>query len=213
MKSIPKQAFVFIAAGSYLLLGGVAGYLTANALALLILGIVRFRSDRERKAAVLIAVSVLALIINQLGLVVAIVLLSLGVFYMKAKPPGPGNFVSRHRLLLHLRLDQPSWILRSMAYWHAFGEIRVDLTMAVPEERETTVVLQGIMGDVEWIVPEDYGLQIEASVLLGQIGWNAQQEGGMAQRIYWRSPDYDQKAHQLKLQLFYLVGNIKIRSM
>ncbi|MBN2982706.1 cell wall-active antibiotics response protein LiaF [Cohnella algarum] len=213
MKSISNQALVFIAAGCYLMLGGIAGYLTANTIVLLVLGVDRFKRDRNRLAAVLIAIAVLTLIINEFGLVVAIVLISLGLFYRKTKPQAGGNFVSRHRLLLHLRLDRPSWILRSMAYWHAFGESRVDLTMAVPEERETTVVLQGIVGDAEWIVPEDYGLQIEASVLLGQIHWNAIQEGGVAQKVVWRSPDYEQKEHQVKLQLFYLVGNIRIRQM
>ncbi|MCC3377031.1 cell wall-active antibiotics response protein LiaF [Cohnella sp. REN36] len=211
MKNLSKTSMVLIAAGLYLALGGLAGYATMNAVLLLWLGIDRYRFDRSRLAVALIAICAIILVANNIGLVLVLVLVSLAIYFLKAKPPARGNYVSRHRPILNLRLDQPSWVMHSMGYWHLFGEIRMDLSRAVPEEKETTIVLQGVVGDIDLIVPEDYGLQIESNVLVGQVAWNGKQENGMMHRIDWRSPDYDKQAYQVKLQLFYLAGNIRIR--
>ncbi|MBB6674984.1 cell wall-active antibiotics response protein LiaF [Cohnella nanjingensis] len=211
MKNLSKTSMVLIAAGLYLALGGLAGYATINAILLLWLGIERYRFDRSRLAIALIAISAIILVASNMGLVLVVILISLGIYFLKAKPPAKGNYVSRHRPILNLRLDQPSWVMHSMGYWHLFGEVRMDLSRAVPEEKETTIVLQGLVGDIDLIVPEDYGLQIEANVLAGQVAWNGKHENGMMNRIAWRSPDYDRQEYQVKLQLFYLVGNIKIR--
>jgi lia operon protein LiaF len=209
----PNNAILFIAAGLYLALGGLAGYATVNAVVLLLLGIDRYRWDRARLSVILIAISILVLLINQFALFAVVVLVSLGTYYFRARPPAFGRYVSKHRLLLNMRLDEQSWVMHSMSFWHAIGEIRMDMSLAVPEDKETTIVLQGLVGDVDLIVPEDYGLQVEASVLVGQIGFKQTKDGGMFHRLSWRSPDYDRCEQRLKLQLFYLVGDIKIRTI
>ncbi|WP_027094696.1 cell wall-active antibiotics response protein LiaF [Cohnella thermotolerans] len=211
MKRISNHALLFIGAGLYLALGGLAGYATVNAIILLWLGIDRFRYDRNRFAVILIVICALVLVVKQIGLMIVLILISLGIYYLKAKPHHTGPIARRHRFMLNIRLDRQPWVLRSFSYWHAFGEVRMDLSMAVPEERETTIVLQGLVGDVDLIVPEDYGLEVEASVMLGQAGLNSRMEGGFFHRAQWRTPDYDAKEQKVKLQLFYLVGNIRIR--
>jgi lia operon protein LiaF len=208
-----SNAILFIAAGIYLALGGMAGYATVNAVILLLIGIERYRWDRSRLSIILIAVSTLLLIINQFGLFAIIVLVSLGIYYFRARPLAFGTYVSKHKLFLNMRLDEQSWVLHSMSYWHAVGEIRMDMSLAIPEEKETTIVLQGLVGDVDFIIPVDCGIQVEASVLLGQISFKQMKEGGMFHRMSWRSPDYDECEQKLKLQLFYLVGDIKIRTV
>ncbi|OXS54006.1 hypothetical protein B1A99_27615 [Cohnella sp. CIP 111063] len=208
-----SNAIVFIAAGIYLALGAVAGYTTVNAVLLLLLGIHRYRSDRSRVSVVVIAVSTLVLIVTQFALFAVVVLVSLGIYYFRARPPEFGTHVGKHRLFVNMRLDEQSWVLNSMSYWHALGEIHMDMSLAVPEEKETTIVLQGVVGNVDLIVPEDYGLQVDASVLIGQATFRQIQEGGMMQRLSWKSPNYEECEQKLKLQLFYLVGDIKIRTV
>jgi lia operon protein LiaF len=208
-----SNAILFIAAGIYLALGGMAGYATVNAVILLLIGIERYRWDRSRLSIILIAVSTLLLIVNQFGLFALIVLVSLGIYYFRARPPAFGTYVNKHKLFLNMRLDEQSWVLHSMSFWHAIGEIRMDMSLAVPEEKETTIVLQGLVGDLDFIIPVDFGIQVEASVLLGQISFKQMKEGGMFHRMSWRSPDYDECEQKLKLQLFYLVGDIKIRTV
>lgn len=208
-----KKAMTIIAAGLYLALGAVAGYATVNAALLLLIGVDRYRWDRSRLSFLLIAISILVLIVNQFAMFALVVLISLGIFYFKAKPPSAGRYVSKHQLLLNMRSDDRSWVLHSMSLWHAIGDVKLDMTLAVPEDRQLTIVLQGLVGDVDLIVPDDYGLEVEASVLLGQISFRNTTEGGLFHKLSWRSPDFEARETQLKLQLFYLVGDIKIRTI
>ncbi|XID95858.1 cell wall-active antibiotics response protein LiaF [Paenibacillaceae bacterium WGS1546] len=208
-----SNAILFIAAGIYLALGAMAGYTTVNALLLLVLGIERYRTDRSRLSIVVVAFSALVLIITQFAMFALVVLVSLGIYYFRAKPPADGTFVSKHKLFMNMRLDEQSWVLHSMSVWHAIGEIRMDMSLAVPEDKETTIVLQGLVGDLDLTIPDDYGIQVDASVLLGQVSFKQIQEGGMFHRLSWRSPNFDQSEQKLKLQLFYLVGDIKIRTV
>ncbi|QJD84269.1 cell wall-active antibiotics response protein LiaF [Cohnella herbarum] len=209
----PSNAILFIAAGIYLALGAVAGYTTVNAVILLLIGIERYRTDRAHISIVVIVISTLVLIITQFALLVVVVLISLGIYYFRAKPPTFGAYVSKHRLFLNMRLDEQSWVLQSMSYWHAIGEVRMDMSQAVPEEKETTIVLQGLVGDLDILVPDDYGIEVEASVLIGQVSFKQIKEGGMFHRLSWKSPNYDDCEMRLKLQLFYLVGDIKLRTV
>ncbi|RED57262.1 cell wall-active antibiotics response protein LiaF [Cohnella lupini] len=208
-----SNAILFIAAGIYLALGAVAGYATVNAAVLLLLGIERYRNDRSKLSILVIAVSTLVLIINQFALFTIVVLISLGAYYFRARPSAFGTHANKHRLFLNMRLDEQSWVLQSMSFWHAVGEIRMDMSLAVPEDKETTIVLQGLVGDLDLIVPDDYGIQVDASVLLGQISFRQVKEGGMFHRLSWRTPNYEECEQKLKLQLFYLVGDIKIRTV
>ncbi|TFE19518.1 cell wall-active antibiotics response protein LiaF [Cohnella luojiensis] len=208
-----SNAILFIVAGLYLALGALAGYATVNAVVLLLLGIDRYRSDRSRLSIIVIAISTLVLIINQFALFAIIVLISLGIYYFRARPPAFGNYIGKHKLFLNMRHDEQSWVLQSMSFWHAIGEIRMDMSLAVPEDKETTIVLQGLVGDLDLMVPDDYGIHVEASVLLGQVSFKQIKEGGMFHRLSWRSPNYDDCEQRVKLQLFYLVGDIKIRTV
>jgi lia operon protein LiaF len=208
-----SNAILFIAAGIYLALGTVAGYTTVNAIVLLLLGIERYRSDRSRISIVVMAVSTLVLVITQLALFVIIVLISLGIYYFRVRPQEFGTSAGSHRLLLNMRLDEQSWVMHSMSIWNALGEVRMDISLAVPEDKETTIVLQGLIGDLDLIVPEDYGLQVDASVLLGQVSFQKVKENGVIHRLSWKSPNYEQYDQKLKLQLFYLVGDIRIRTV
>jgi lia operon protein LiaF len=207
-----NAAMLFIWAGLYLAFGSLVGFESVNAALLLCLGLVRYRLDRWKWALVLMLVSLLVLILNQFALFACMVLLSLGIYYLRSRPSLNGRYRNSHRLFLNLRLDDQTWLLKSMSIWQAFGEIRMDLSLAMPEEKETTIVLQGLCGDVDLTIPEHFGLQVEASVLVGQIGFGQFRDGGVLQQYAWRSPDYDQREFKVKLQLFYLVGDIKIRT-
>jgi lia operon protein LiaF len=206
------NAIAFLVAGVYLAIGGITGFVTVNAAVLLFLGANRYRYDRSRLSVLLIAVSTLVLVINQFALLAVIVLASLAVYYWKSKPSTTaiGTYVNKYQLFLNMRKEEQSWLLHSMSFWHAVGEVRLDLSLAMPENKETAIVLQGLVGDVDLVVPEDYGLEVEASVLLGQISFRQTKEGGMFHRLSWKSPNYDECEQRVKLRLFYLVGDIKI---
>ncbi|MFC5403003.1 cell wall-active antibiotics response protein LiaF [Cohnella soli] len=209
----PNNAIVLIAAGLYLALGAFAGFASVNAALLIFLGVLRYRIDRSRVSVIVVAISSLVLVVSQFALFAILVLSSLAIYYFKARPQAFGPHVGKHKLFLNMRLDEPSWVLQSLSFWHAVGEIRMDMSQAVPEEKETTIVLQGLVGDLELIVPDDYGIEVDASALIGQVSFRQTKEGGLFHRLSWKSPNFEQCETRLKLQLFYLVGDIKIKTV
>jgi len=72
-------------------------------------------------------------------------------------------------------------------------------------------MFQGIVGDVDLVIPEDYGVEIEAFVLFGQIDFSHDKETGMLNRLYWKSPNYETRDQKVKIIISYLVGDVDIR--
>jgi len=208
-------ALLFIATGLYLAIGAFAGFGAVNAALVLGLGLYRFRLDRSRLSVIVMAAALFVLVIHHVVLLAACLLLAAGIYFWLSRKPAweTGALHAAHRMVLSLRLDERPWVLKSMHHLHAVGEVRMDLSLAVPEEKETVIVLKGVLGDADLTIPEDYGLEIDASVLIGQVGFGQAMDGWFQQRVCWRSPDYDRKEYKVKLQLSYLVGEIRIRAI
>lgn len=207
---LSRKAIAILAAGLYLVLGHWLGFHTVNAAILLWLGYEWFRRDRSRWAVALMAVCALMILIHHIELFAAIILVSLAVFLLRGRPAPAATVAGRLRPYLAMRREDETWLLHSFASWHLVGEVRLDLTRAVPEEPETTIVLHGIAGDVDLIVPEDWGINIDASVLVGQIKWQRSPEDAGVSRLTWRSPDYELRPVRVNVQVAYLIGDIKI---
>lgn len=209
--NLSRKAMALIAAGLYLAIGAIAGFATINAALLLWLGIERYRLDRSRLSVAVIAVSAIVLVVKQIGLVIVLGLILAAIYYLRVRPAGGAGFAGKPRLILNMREGHPGWVLRSMGCWHLYGEVRLDLTGSVPEDNNTNIVLQGLVGDIEIVVPEDYDVHIDANVLLGQISTGGQDDGAMRRRLSWSSPGLPGQGQRIAIQLHYIVGNIRIR--
>ena len=97
-----------------------------------------------------------------------------------------------------------------MSLWHAIGEVNADLSLSIPEEKQTIVLLQGVMGNVRLTLPEDYGVEIEASVLFGRINLLGEQDNGMMNKLIWRTPGYESSEYKVKFIISYIVGDLNI---
>lgn len=207
-----NTALVLIAAGLFLLLGHLIGFFTVAALIIIWLSIHKIRSSEEKTGYILLAVGILMLLNNHLVIVIAIVLISLGYFYIKSKQlHRDDTYMQKQNLLESLKWDKEPWVAQNMSLWYLVGEINMDLSLALFEETETTMILQGVIGDVDIIVPEDMGVSIHASVLFGQVDVGRDREAGVLNRMVWTSPHYEASEHKLKLMLSYIVGDVDIK--
>jgi lia operon protein LiaF len=91
------------------------------------------------------------------------------------------------------------------------GEVNLDLSLAIMEDRECVIVLQGALGDIDVSIPDDIGVQIEANVVFGQIDFNHEKEAGFMNKRVWQSLNYDESDQKVKLIISYIVGDIDIR--
>lgn len=206
---------VFIIAGVFLLLYKVlqsSGLLIA--LAMLALGFYCVRTGDERKGYVLFGLGAFFLVGSHIVTIIALLCLSLGFFYLQSrKHHGDRDFIQIQKLIESMKRDREPWELKSMSLWHVIGEINLDLGLAIPEEPETTVVLQGIVGGIDIIVPEDIGLSIQSSLTIGQLKVGDRVESGIINKVAWQSPNYETATQRVKLIVSYIVGDIDIKMM
>lgn len=208
-----NKYLLFIGAGIFLLLNNViANPPTVISLFMVMLGIYCVRTDSQKKGYVLLGVGAFILVGSHFAVIVALVLMSLGFFYLKSRQiHGEGDVLQRTKLIESQKRDKEPWILRTMSLWCVIGELNLDFSLAIPEENEITLVMQGIIGDIDLFIPEDMGISVESSVLFGQVRVATERESGMMNKIHWTSPHYATAGTRVKLIVSYIVGDIDIK--
>lgn len=206
-------AIMLIGFGLLLFFGQGINFLTIAALLFLVYGVYKIRQGEEVKTGyILLAIGSGLILLEHLMLVVAVILISLGLFYAKVKKMLPrGDHIQKQNFIAGVHWDSDPWALRSISMWHVLGEHDIDLSLAIVEEPENIMMFQGVVGDIDLVISEDYGVEIEAFVMFGQIEFGPQKETGMVNRLYWRSPNYEFREKKVKIMISYLVGDIDIR--
>ncbi|MFC0215207.1 cell wall-active antibiotics response protein LiaF [Paenibacillus chartarius] len=207
-----NTALVLIGTGLFLLLQHKFGFFGLLAVALILLGIRDLRGRSAKRGYCFLGLGVFMLLGDKLSFLIAVVLIALGFFYIKSKRVHRDeSFLQKQSLVDSIRWGQEPWILRNVSVWHFIGEFHMDLSLAILENKETTVVIQGVVGDVDIIVPDDIGVSVETSVTFGQIRAAHELESGLMNKLVWQSPNYRVSEHKVKLVVTYLVGDIDIK--
>jgi lia operon protein LiaF len=208
-----NKYLLFIGAGIFLLLNTIVDNpATMVSLFMVLLGIYSVRTGSRKKGYILLGIGAFILVGSHFAVIFALLLMSLGFFYLKSKQiHGEGDVIQRTKVIESQKRDKEPWILRSMSLWCVIGELNLDFSLAIPEEKEVTLVMQGIIGDIDLIIPEDMGISVESSVLFGQLRVVTERESGMMNKIYWQSPNYAAADNKMKLIVSYIVGDIDIK--
>lgn len=207
-----NTAYMLMGAGLFLLLGNMIGFFTVTALLVVWLGIYKIRSGENKMGYILFGIGILMLLDNHFVMVTAIVLISLGYFFYKSKQVDKDeSFVQKHNLLESIKYNKDQWVLRNTSIWSLIGEIHLDLTLAMMEEKEVTIILQGMIGDVDIIVPEDMGISVDSTTFVGQSVINKEKEAGLLNKVLWRSPHFEESEYKVRFVISYMVGDIKIK--
>lgn len=205
-------AIGLIGIGVFMLFGRWFGFFTIVALLLMITGIQQIRSGSIRKGYIILGVGAVLLLLDHLMLIIGIGLMSLGIFYGKARRAHESaRYVQRQNFMSNFDWDRAPWVMKSMSVWHVLGEADVDLSLALPEERNTVMMFHGILGDIDLALPDYYGVEIEAFVLFGSIDIGRQRETGIMNRLNWKSPNYESSEYKVKFIVSYLGGDLNIR--
>ncbi len=206
-------AIGLIGLGVLMIFGKFLSFLTIVALFIIGYGIYKIRQGEEVKTGyILLAVGGGMILLDHFMLVVAILMVSLGLYYAKIRKTQPqGNYMQKQGITSSIHWDRDPWTLRNTSMWHILGEIDIDMSLAITEGANNILMFQGIVGDIDLAVSEDYGVEIEAFVLFGQIEFGQNRETGMLNRLYWKSPNYEAREQKVKIIISYLVGDVDIR--
>lgn len=208
-----NTALLLITAGLFILLGNLIGFFTVAALFLIWLGIHKVRIGEEKTGYVLLFGGVLFLISGHFSFFVAIILISLGYFFIRSKQVQKDDYVQKQTFLESLKRNHEAWELRSMSIWSAIGEIQLDLSLALTDQKETTLVFQGIIGDIDLIVPEELGVKVKGTILLGQTQVEEERDAGIVNKLAWVSSNYERAEHRVNVEISYLVGDVNIKRL
>lgn len=204
-------AIGLIGIGCLMIFGRWVGFFSIVALLFLLLGIYRTTSGRVKQGYTLLGVGAVLLLLDHLLLVLGICLISLGMFFVKSKRMQKrGGFMQKQSFSSRFDWDLSPWVMRSLSAWHVMGEADVDLSLAMAEDKETIMLFQGIFGDMDVHLSEDYGVEIEAFVLFGSIEFGSHRDTGMLNRLNWKSANYDISENKVKINVSYLMGDLDI---
>lgn len=203
---------VLIAAGVFILLEHFVGFWKLVGLLLLLFGIYLVRNGSNKKGYALVIAGAFFVAGGPFAVIIGIVLISLGLFIKKSKDFHRDEAYSQRQSFIgSIRYDREPWVLRDMSVWHAVGEMKFDFSQAIQEEREVTVILQGLIGNLNIIIPEDLGLSVEGSVYVGQLVIAGERREGIGNKLIWQSSNYNQTEMKVKLIASYLVGEVNIK--
>ncbi|WP_379138635.1 cell wall-active antibiotics response protein LiaF [Paenibacillus sp. sgz500958] len=205
-------AIGLIGIGCLMIFGKWIGFLSFVALLFLLLGIYRTTSGKIKQGYTLLGIGAVLLLLDHLVLVLGVCLISLGMFFSKSKKlQHKHGFTQKQNFSSRFDWDQAPWVMRSLSAWHVLGEADLDLSLAIAEDKDTVLLFQGIFGDVDIHLSEDYGVEIEAFVLFGSIEFGNQRDTGMMNRLNWKSPNYESSENKVKFSVSYLMGDLDVR--
>lgn len=209
-----NTALVLICAGLFILIQHHIGLFTVLAIILIFFGVRKIRKAEEKTGYVLIGIAVVLLMGNHFGMLAGIVLLSLGYYFIRSnRTLREHSYLHKQSFIESVKWGAEPWILRNRSMWTFIGEIHLDFSMAIVEEQETVIILQGVIGDINLRIPDDLGVSIEAFAFVGQMNVSEEKEAGLMNRIVWRTNNYDFAEHKVKLMISYIVGDIDVRIM
>ncbi|MFP4976907.1 cell wall-active antibiotics response protein LiaF [Paenibacillus sp. CN-4] len=205
-------ALGLIGLGLVMIFGRWIGFVTFVALLFLLAGIYRTTKGNVKQGYTLLGIGAVLLLLDHLVLVLGICLVSLGLFFAKSKKLQKNNrFMQKQNFMSGFDWDRSPWVLYNMSAWHVLGEADLDLSLAMPEQKDSVMLFQGIFGDMDISLPEDYGVEIEAFVLFGSIEFGSQRDTGMMNRLNWRSANYETSEYKVKFVISYLMGDLDVR--
>jgi lia operon protein LiaF len=188
------------------------GFFTIVALVLIFAGVYKMQKDRLKKGYMLAAIGGVLLVLDNLFLFIGITLISLGIFYYRSRMLQPrGMAMFKQNFMSNYKWDEVPWTLRNASIWHVLGEMDADLSLALPEERETVFYMQGILGDIDFWIPEYYGVEVEAVVVFGQIQLGGDTDVGVLNRLVWKSPNYAESEYKVKFIVSYVAGDVRFK--
>ncbi len=118
---------------------------------------------------------------------------------------------SRSALIGDFHLTSGRFELRHLHIWHGIGDVVIDLSRALIPEEETSLVINGWVGDVTVYVPVDLPVAVAAEVTIGDMDVFGHRQGGMNRRIVMTADRYAESARKVKIIVSLIVGDIDVK--
>ena len=108
-------------------------------------------------------------------------------------------------------LTEGRFELKNMHIRHGIGDIKIDLSKAMMENKETFIVIHGWVGDIDIFVPYDLDVSVSAAVTIGDLEVLGHKQGGINRKITLATRDYGKQTRKVRIVLSLFIGDIDVR--
>lgn len=114
-------------------------------------------------------------------------------------------------LLGDMHLMNHRFELHDMNVWHGIGDVKIDLSRAIVPEGETTIMIEGWIGDIDLYVPYGLEVSVKANVTLGDLDVLGHKFGGLNRSIAISTNEFNTSSRRIKILLSLFIGDIDVR--
>lgn len=111
------------------------------------------------------------------------------------------------------KYDTPNWKVEPIDIWNAVGDHYLDFTKAFIPDKEIPVLIHGLAGDINIVMPEHLEFSVKASVKAGDIVVLDQSADGINRALSFETPGYQEATRKLTLDLKLKAGSIRINKV
>jgi lia operon protein LiaF len=109
-----------------------------------------------------------------------------------------------------VEMKSSNWSLEPMNLYNTIGDYFIDFSKAYIPEKETPILVEGWIGDVKMIVPDDVAVKVEAKVKIGDIRIFDQSSTDINRRLMYQTPGYEDYLRKLSINIELKIGSIRI---
>ena len=102
------------------------------------------------------------------------------------------------------------WTPADEEFWLFFGDTKLDFTQAQLPIGETKIRINGLIGDVDVIVPADVGVQVSASGVFVDLRTPTDKADKFLSAAESVSPNYATAERKLHLSTTFVIGDIDV---
>ncbi len=114
------------------------------------------------------------------------------------------------RLIGDLSVGIQPWVLKDICLSNGIGDIRINLATAHIEDGNYVINIQGFIGDVRIIVPENLDVRVDAKIRIGDIEVFDEAYSGTARSVHMEDPSYESSKRRCHIDVSLTIGDIEV---
>lgn len=118
---------------------------------------------------------------------------------------------NRNFFIGEVRLIKNPFDLTDLNISGFIGDVKIDLSKAIIPEGENTIVISGIIGDIDIYVPADLEVMITSSAFVGDMDIIGDRSSGLSSKIHASSPNYESSSRKVKISISLFIGDVDVR--
>ncbi|MGA9172980.1 MAG: cell wall-active antibiotics response protein LiaF [Thermoactinomyces sp.] len=111
----------------------------------------------------------------------------------------------------HLYLIDRRYEFNDINVSYGICDVKIDLSKAIIPEGVNSIVISGLIGNVDIYVPDDLDVSIAATVGAGYLDVPGLKQGGAGRQVQLTTKGYEQSRRKMKISVSLLFGDIGVR--